>query len=79
MKPRRARPRRHRGAAPSPVHDFLLSFGAVPDDPHAAQYNTAVLNHTLRALKPGDTLFIPPRELLPSRSKSRAISTIDTR
>uniref|UniRef100_A0A7S3C172 Pectate lyase superfamily protein domain-containing protein n=1 Tax=Haptolina ericina TaxID=156174 RepID=A0A7S3C172_9EUKA len=64
MPPRRRKRRHsHRSASRplSPTHDFALAFGGIPDDPSAAQHNTAALNHSLRALKPGDTLLIPPR------------------
>lgn len=43
-----------------PELDFTVAFGGVPDDPTAAAHNTAALNHSLRSLKAGETLLIPP-------------------
>ena len=41
------------------VRDFVRAFGGVAGEPRAAQHNTAALNHSLRSLSRGDTLYIP--------------------
>ena len=41
------------------MRDFIRAFGGVPDEPRAAQHNTAALNHSFASLRRGDTLHIP--------------------